>query len=94
MRGIGHALEPVVTVAGNGLHEALMVEAERALRDHELIKVRLAIADRDARRQSAAELCQRLNAEMVQSIGKLILIYRKNPRANPRLSNLHRHSLG
>ena len=41
LRGIGHALHPVVTVAGNGLSEGVLTELERALHDHELIKVKL-----------------------------------------------------
>lgn len=90
LRGIGHALEPVIIVAGNGLHDALMQETERALRDHELIKIRLAIEDRTVRKQTADEICLRLGAESVQQIGKLVLIYRHNPQANPRLSNLYR----
>jgi RNA-binding protein len=90
LRGIGHALHPVVTVAGNGLSEAVCAELERALHDHELVKVKLAIADRTQRRETAAELCTRLRAELVQEIGKIVLVYRRNPEADPRLSNLHR----
>jgi RNA-binding protein len=91
-RGIGHSLAPIVTVAGNGLHEALLHETERALKDHELIKVRLSVDDRGMRQQMANTLCEQLRAELVQQIGKLILIYRHNPKADPRLSNLQRHA--
>jgi len=90
LRGIGHGLNPVVTVAGKGLSEAVCAEAERAIGDHELIKVRFAMEDREQRRQLAAELCARLGAEAVQSIGKVLLLYRPNPQADPRLSNLRR----
>jgi RNA-binding protein len=90
LRGIGHALHPLVTVAGNGLSDAVCAEVERALSDHELIKVRLAIADRHLRRQLARELCKRMDAEAVQEIGKVVLVYRHNPDADPHLSNLRR----
>ena len=88
LRGIGHRLHPVVTVAGKGLSEGVCAEAERALTDHELIKVRFSIADRAERRRAAQEFCARLQAEAVQEIGKVLLVYRRNPDAERRLSNL------
>jgi RNA-binding protein len=90
LRGIGHALHPVVTVAGNGLSEGVRAELERALQDHELIKVKLALPDRAARKRLAAEMCTALGAQIVQEIGKVVLIFRRNPEADPRLSNLRR----
>jgi len=90
LRGIGHNLNPVVTIAGNGLSETVCAEIDRALRDHELIKVKLALPDRDQRRELGREICQRAAAELVQEIGRIILIYRSNPTANPRLSNIRR----
>ena len=42
-RTIGHNLNPIVTIAGNGLSEPVLAELDRALDDHELIKVKLAI---------------------------------------------------
>ena len=90
LRGIGHHLHPVVTVAGNGLGAGVCAEAERALSDHELIKVRFAIADRERRRALAQEFCLQLHAQAVHEIGKIVLVYRANPDADPRLSNLRR----
>lgn len=89
-RSIGHGLHPVVTVASNGLSETVCNELERAIADHELIKVKLVIADRELRHQTASELCEQLNAELVQEIGKVVLIYRHNPKPNPKLSNVLR----
>ena len=54
LRAIGHKLKPVVTVAGNGLTDAVYAELERALSDHELIKIKLAVGSREAR----AAVCQ------------------------------------
>lgn len=88
LRGIGHRLNPVVTVASKGLTEAVYAEAERALTDHELIKVRFSIADREERRAAIAAFCEHTGAQSVQEIGKIALVYRPNPNADPRLSNL------
>ena len=40
LRTIGHKLNPIVTVAGNGLSENVLIEIDRALEDHELIKIK------------------------------------------------------
>lgn len=91
-RSIGHHLGPVVTVAENGLSEGVMTELDRALTDHELIKVKLAVNDREIRRQAVDELAKAAHAEVVQIIGKMALLYRHNPKANPKLSNVARAS--
>jgi len=91
LRAIGHHLKPVVTVAGAGLSENVLAELDRALNDHELIKVKLAVDDRENRGEIAASICDQLKAEIVQSIGKVILILRRNSRANPKISNLVRY---
>jgi len=50
LRSLGHQLKPVVTVAGNGLTEGVLAELDRALGDHELIKVKLAVGDRETKK--------------------------------------------
>ncbi|NIB44299.1 ribosome assembly RNA-binding protein YhbY [Pseudomaricurvus alkylphenolicus] len=87
-RTLGHNLKPVVTVAGNGLSETVMGELNRALDDHELIKVKLVIADRDLRKQVIAEMVKQSDSEIVQEIGKVALIYREAKKPNFKLSNV------
>ena len=90
LRAIGHKLKPVVTVAGNGLSEGVLAELERALIDHELIKVRLAVGSREARQEITAAICRQTGAELVQGIGNVILILRRSSQPDPKLSNLIR----
>ena len=90
-KSIGHHLKPVVIIADNGLTEGVTAELERALSDHELIKIQLRITVREDRLAVIAELCKTSKSELVQVIGKMALIYRKNPKANKQLSNVSRH---
>ena len=90
LRAIGHKLKPVVTVAGNGLSEPVIAELERALTDHELIKVKLAAGSREERSALGLEICDRCGAQLIQSVGNVILILRRAPQPDPRLSNLIR----
>lgn len=90
-KSIGHHLKPVLIVAENGLTEGVQAELERALGDHELIKVQFRITERDDRRALIEELSKVGRCEVVQIIGKMALVYRKNPKVNKNLSNLHRY---
>ena len=90
-KAIGHFLKPVLTVADNGLSEGVLAELDRALNDHELIKVQLRIGEREDRKAILDQLCQSDSAELVQSIGKVAVIYRKNPKPNKNLSNILRY---
>lgn len=90
LRAIGHQLNPVVMISERGVSEGVGLEVERALEDHELIKIKLGIADPAERRELAAALCEQHRAELVQAVGKIILIYRAAQKPNPRLSNLLR----
>jgi len=49
------------------------------------------VAERDDRHALIEELCQLGRCELVQAIGKMALIYRKNPKPNKQLSNIHRY---
>ena len=84
LRAQAHALSPVVMIGDKGLTETVVAEADRALKAHELIKVRAASDDREARAAWMAQLCERLGAHPVQSIGKVLVLWRENPEATPK----------
>ena len=88
LRAISHKLKPVVTIAGKGLTEGVINELDRALTDHELIKVKLAVGSREARADIARQISAQSGAEIVQSIGNVIVLLRRSPTPDPRLSNL------
>lgn len=90
LRRLGHNLNPVVTVAGNGLSESVLAEIDRALNDHELIKVKLAVGGKEAKQQVIAEITEKLHAVAVQSIGHIVLLLRRSEKPNAHLSNLLR----
>lgn len=87
-RAIGHALNPVVMISDKGLSEGVMNELERALYDHELIKVKVAIGDRAIRQQLIQEAVNRCKADIIQEIGKTVLIFRKSEKPNIKNSNV------
>ncbi len=74
-----HHLKPIVLIGNKGLTEAVSNEIERALDDHELIKVRIMGEDRTERLQLSATICQTHQAELIQILGRIAILYRKNP---------------
>ena len=92
LRQIGHTLNPVVMIGGQGLTENVIEETTRALNDHELIKVKVAGEDREARAAVIDALVEATSAESVQKIGKIVLLYKKAAKQNAKLSNLVRHA--
>jgi len=90
LRAIGHKLKPVVTIAAKGLNENVLKEIERALSDHEFIKIKLAVGGREARASVSQELCEKTKAEVIQSVGNVILVLRRSAKPDPKLSNLIR----
>ncbi len=79
LRGKCHELKPVIMLGQKGLTEEVLSELDIALTHHELVKIKLSIDDRDQRKQAAIEICEKSNAEEVQSIGKTLTVYRVNP---------------
>ena len=79
LRGLAHPLKPVVRLGNAGLTEPVALETDRALNDHELIKVRAPGGGREARDALFAELSQRTASALVHRIGNVAVLYR--PRA-------------
>ncbi len=94
LRQIAHHLHPVIIVGDGGVSAAVIAETNRALDDHELIKVKVNAMDRDDRSEMIDALLAACQAEAVQKIGKVVVLYRRNPEAKPELSNLSRAGRG
>lgn len=90
-RAIAHNLNPIIIIGDKGLSEGLLEELNRALNDHELIKVKIAIGDRDDRAEITEALLSETGAQLVQSIGKVVVLLKRNKKPNPKLSNLIRN---
>ena len=79
LRARAHHLDPVVMIGDAGLSRAVLAEADRALGAHELIKIRVLGDDRAQRQALLTEICSALGCAPVQSIGKLLVVYRPKP---------------
>lgn len=81
LRQRGHKLRPVVRLGNQGLTEGVLKEIDLSLAHHELMKIRLG-EDRETRAAMVSDICQRIGAELVQSIGRVALLYRPKEAAS------------
>jgi RNA-binding protein len=79
LRGLGHELRPIVQIGKDGIDDGVVAAVDRALTDHELVKVKVG-EGADLDRQEAAEaIAKRTNSEVAQVLGNTLLLYRADP---------------
>ena len=77
LRGIAHNINPMIIIGANGVTESLMKELESTLEHHEILKIKMASADREDRKKITDYILEQTGALLVQSIGKICVIYRQ-----------------
>jgi len=82
LKGMAHALKPVVLVGDKGVTDAVIAKIEDELENHELIKVKIA-ADRDEVKEAGVRICSATGAELAGSIGKVLMLYRRRREGKP-----------
>lgn len=80
LRGLCHSLNPVVMIGQKGLTNEVLDELDIALNHHELVKIKIAIDDREARKEIINSLCEQSQSVSVQVIGKTVSVYRQNEK--------------
>lgn len=78
LKGLAHHLNPVVMLGNNGLTEGVLAEIDNALNHHELIKVKIAGADRDTKQLIIQAIVRETKATEVQTIGHILVLYRQS----------------
>ena len=73
LRGLGHALNPVIMIGQHGVTPAVVAETRRALDDHELIKVKFRGAEREERDAGLKELASATESVVVERMGHTAL---------------------
>ena len=76
LRGLAHTLSPVVMIGNQGLTDNIIKEVDINLNAHELVKIKVAGDDREARKTMYQSICETTNAIPVHHIGKQLVIYR------------------
>jgi RNA-binding protein len=83
LRGLAHSLDPVVMIGHEGLTDAVIRSINKALDDHELIKIKFG-KFKEEKEELSAQIEQATSSEMVGMIGHVAIFYRMNPDAEKR----------
>jgi len=82
LRSLAHHLTVIVQIGKDGLSGSVIQATDEALARHELIKVKVgdgAGIDRHGRGDLAGALCEATSAELAGSVGKTLILFRRNP---------------
>jgi len=74
-------LKPVVMIGQQGLSENVINELESSLDHHELMKIRIPGLDKSAKKSLIEEVCSKLEADLIQNIGHIVVLFRRNPKS-------------
>lgn len=80
LRGHGHGVDALVRIGKAGVTPAITAHLTRALFDHELVKVKLEAECPDDRYAVADRLAQQPGVNVVQILGRTILLYKRHPQ--------------
>ena len=86
---IGHNLSPVLRITKQELSTNVMRELNRALDDHELVKVKI-VCEKEVRNNLFLKMKDLPETEVIQKIGGVMLLYRPSKETNRKLSNILR----
>ncbi len=76
LRGLGHDLKPVVIIGKGEINDAVCAETAAALERHELVKIKILESCLTDRHEAAEGLAAACSAEVVQVLGRTILLYK------------------
>lgn len=80
LRALAHHLDPVVHVGQKGVTDELVASVDKALTDHELIKIKLLEGVPHDRHEVGPLLADRCEAHDVGIVGRVVTLYRRHPQ--------------
>ena len=89
---IGHTLSPILRITKQELSPNVLNELNRALDDHELIKVKI-VGEKEIRDNLFLQMEELPETRVVQRVGGMALLYRLSKETNKKLSNIFRSGI-
>ncbi|RAV01681.1 ribosome assembly RNA-binding protein YhbY [Paenibacillus sp. YN15] len=78
LRSEAHHLDPIFQVGKGGVNDHMLKSIAEALEVRELLKVSILTNNTDDKHEVAEELARGTGAELVQLIGKTVILYKES----------------
>ena len=78
LKALANSLDPAFQIGKGGINDAQLAQIDDYLRVHELIKIKVLENSMYSAVEAAAEIAERISAEVVQVIGSKAIIYKRN----------------
>lgn len=76
LRAAAQKIKPIIMIGNNGVTASVMVEIQKALEAHQLIKIKMLSNDRELRMTAYTQLCKDLICHPIQTIGKIFVLFK------------------
>ncbi len=77
LKSMAHHLKPVIQIGRNGVTDAVLKAIDKALLDHELIKIKY-IDFKEEKKELSSGIAEKTGANIIAGIGNIIILFRKN----------------
>ncbi len=84
LRSLANDIQPTTQLGKLGIGESFLDTVSKALEAHELIKLTVLETSPLSPKETMVELCNQLNCEAVQVIGRRVVIYRQSSKPENR----------
>ncbi len=78
LKGLAHAIKPVVQLGNNGLTEGVLAEIEGAIKHHELIKVKIPTDDKEEKALIMDAIVRETGAVKLQAVGHVLVLFKQS----------------
>ena len=78
LRGEANTMNPVLQVGKDGITQAVIDQVDETIESKELIKIRVLDNSLYGTKEAAHELAEGVNAEVIQTIGNIVVLFRQN----------------
>lgn len=80
LKKLANPLEPSLIIGKGEITDKVLETVNLALEAHELIKVKVLTTQAGTLEETAAALAEKAHAELVQIVGRIIVLYRRKKR--------------
>jgi RNA-binding protein len=92
LKKLSHDLKPLIRIGKNGVTPATIANIDKALKDHELIKIKY-LEHKDQKKTLTRQIIEETGSTLINQIGNTATLYRESPDPEKNEINLSRKQI-